>query len=363
MDISLALVQALIIILFVGGLSLLAHWGRKNRFAEISLIVLLLALSSLVIVLGVLIALVGLSGAVPASQLPRELSVGSAAIVLLAGLAGLGLCVPPLIRVTRRRREAASYGPTPEGQEGLATSGRAFDGETGGWRSDPPVFFGLWMFVIVLAFNVVNILTFALMPEQVDSVLTSAGRLSPVTVVLTQLPFAVIALFGVGLGVRRNFRETLDRLGYGPITLRQVGIIVPFVVGALLLSFATNALFATLQPDLYERVGEISEGLFSAGDLNPISAILFGLLVGIGAALGEETIFRGAVQPALGILLTSVLWTSMHAQYGPSILLIHIFILSVALGLLRRYINTTATFLAHAGYNFTLVILSYFVGV
>ncbi len=93
---------------------------------------------------------------------------------------------------------------------------------------------------------------------------------------------------------------------------------------------------------------------------SPLAAILFGLLIGVGAAAGEETLFRGALQPALGIPLASVLWASLHVQYGLSVLLVYIFVISIGWGILRNRINTTATFLVHAGYNFSLVILSYF---
>src|SRR3712207_2683337 len=82
----------------------------------------------------------------------------------------------------------------------------------------------------------------------------------------------------------------------------------------------------------------------------------------VGAGLGEETLFRGAVQPVLGILPTSILFASMHVQYGPSLLLGYVFLLSVGLGLLRGRINTTASFLAHAGYNSLAIILAYFFG-
>jgi hypothetical protein len=58
-----------------------------------------------------------------------------------------------------------------------------------------------------------------------------------------------------------------------------------------------------------------------------------------------------------------VLWASIHVQYGPSILLIYIFVLSVGLGILRRRVNTTATFLAHAAYNSLGVLLAYFFGI
>jgi membrane protease YdiL (CAAX protease family) len=148
-------------------------------------------------------------------------------------------------------------------------------------------------------------------------------------------------------------------LGYGPISLRQLGLVVLFVAGAVGLSLGADSLFRLLQPDLYDRVGNISEGLLGTEGLSPFGAIAFGLLVGVGAALGEETLFRGAIQPVFGIAATSVLFASMHVQYGPSVILAYIFVLSVGLGLLRRYVNTTATFIAHAGYNFTLVVLSF----
>jgi uncharacterized protein len=353
MEALAALVQALLIILFVGGLSLLAQWGRKNRGAEIGLIVILLLSSFLVMALGAFAALVGLSNP---TSLPPELIAGSGIVMVIASLAGLALCVPPLRKVAMDRRATVEHydaDPDPVG------SAARF---SGGWWSDPPVFLALWMFVMVLAGNVLGFLAFALMPDAVGSALSSMGRVSPLIVVLGQLPFLAIALCGVGIGVRRDFRETLARLGYGPITLPQLGLVALFVVGALLLSFAADALFAALQPDLFDRVGEVSEGLFSPAGLSPLSAILFALLIGIGAGVGEETLFRGAVQPALGITLTSVLFAFMHIQYGPSLLLAYLLVISVGLGLLRKHINTTASFLAHAGYNSSGVLLAYFLG-
>jgi membrane protease YdiL (CAAX protease family) len=218
------------------------------------------------------------------------------------------------------------------------------------------------LFVVLLAYCGLILHAFVLMPGVVDSALAEAGRITPAVIVLGELPFAVVALLGVGLGVRRTFREAFARLGYGPITLPQLGIVALFVVGALLLSYAADAIFAVLQPDLFERVGKISEGLFSPEGLSPVSAVLFALLIGVGAGLGEETLFRGAVQPVLGITPTSILFASVHIQYGPSLLLVYLFVISVGLGLLRKHINTTASFLAHAGYNSLGVLLAYFFG-
>jgi uncharacterized protein len=332
---STAAILTLLVIAFVGGLGLLAQVARKSRGAEITLIVVVLALSVMVAALGTLTGL-GLllmaanGGPGGVDKLTFAAAGGTA---LLVGVVGVGLCVPPLRRVTGRRLR-------------------------GDFWADPPTFLALWLFVMVLANNAVSFLLFNQLPN-VEG-LFSAGRLSPGTVLTSQLPFVAVAILGVGLGVRRNVRETLGRLGYGGVSARHLGVVVPFVGVALALSVAADALFSRLQPDLYRKVGEISDNLFNPAGLSLSSALLFALLVGVGAGLGEETLFRGAVQPKLGIVATSVLFTSMHVQYGPSLLLCYVFLLSMGLGLLRDRINTTASFLAHAVYNTLAILIAYF---
>jgi membrane protease YdiL (CAAX protease family) len=328
-------ILTLLVVAFVGGLGLLAQMARKSRGAEVTLIVVILALSVLIAALGTLTGLgLLLMAADDGPQGSDRLTFAASGVAaLLVGVAGVGLCVPPLRRVTGRRVENDFW-------------------------TDPPSFLAVWLFVMVLANNAVSLLLFNQLPN-VES-LFPAVRLSPGAVLTSQLPFVAVAALGVGLGVRRNVRETLARLGYGAISLRHLGIVVVFVGVALALSVGADALFAQLQPDLYREVGEISENLFDPAGLSLAGAVLFSLLVGVGAGLGEETLFRGAVQPKLGILATSVLFASMHVQYGPSLLLGYVFLLSVGLGLLRRHINTTASFLAHAGYNSLSILLVHF---
>jgi membrane protease YdiL (CAAX protease family) len=330
-------VLTLFVTAFVGGLALLAQVARKSRGAEVTLIVTLVALSLLIAALGAFtgagLLLRAASGGAPGMERLIFVAAGGAAV--LAGIAGVGLCVPPLRRVMGGRLENVFW-------------------------ADPPTFLALWLFVMVLANNAVGLLLFL---EEPDVSRLFPGRLSPGTILTNQLPFLLIALLGVGVGVRRNLRQTLDRLGYGPISVKQLGIVVLFVGGAFALSVTADALFAALQPGLYHQVGEINDLLFNPRGLSPVSAVLFALLVGMGAGLGEETLFRGAVQPVLGIPVTSLLFTSMHVQYGPSLLLAYVFLLSAGLGLLRRHINTTASFLAHAGYNSLGIILAYFFGI
>ena len=332
-----AVILTLLATLFVGGLSLLAQVARKSRGAEVTLIVVLVALSTLVAVIGVFTG-VGLllratSSGAPGSERLAFVAAGGAAF--LVGVLGVGLCVPPLRKLVGGRLKNAFW-------------------------ADPPTLLALWLFVVVLANNVVSFLIFTQEPNV--SQLFPGGRLSPGTVLTSQLPFVVVALLGVGLGVRRRPREALARLGYGPISTKQLGVVVLFIGAALALSVAADALFAELQPDLYRKVGELSDSLFNPVGLSPVSAVLFGLLVGVGAGLGEETLFRGAVQPVLGIVATSILFTSMHVQYGPSLLLGYVFLLSIGLGYLRKRINTTASFLSHAGYNSLAIILAYLFG-
>ena len=352
------MIETLLGILFVGGLSLLAQWSRKNPAAEISLLVVLFSIPSLAIALITLLAALGV---IPAPN-AWVLSAVSAIIIVLASLAGISLCIPTLLKILQRTRMAVRYEENASHEESGLSRSHPLEDRASDWWSDPPVFFALWIFVVVLAAHVIGLFAFALDPETVSSELSSIGRLSPFAVVVSQLPLVIVALCGIGFGIRRNFRETLSRLGYGPITLPQLGIVALFVVGALMLSFAADWLFATLQPDLFERVGEVSEGLLSPQGLSPVAAVLFALLIGLGAGIGEETLFRGAVQPRLGIVLTSVLWAAIHVQYGPSVILVYIFVFSLALGFLRNRINTTATFITHATYNFLTVLLAYFLG-
>ncbi|MBX6763218.1 MAG: CPBP family intramembrane metalloprotease [Rubrobacteraceae bacterium] len=329
-------VSNLIAALMVGGLALWAQWARKSRAAEISLWVLILALSFLTLLVGVLLVVTSVSGAA-ASIVPGRLIRLETIGMLVAGVAGLGLCVPPLLKILGRSR--------------------------GGKWSEPPVFLALWLFVMVLfTNNLVGILGF----EQVTSLgarsLGEGARLSPTTVLGTELPFVIVAVCGVGLGVRRNLRQTLARLGYGNLSLRGLAAAALFVVAALALSPVADRVFTLLQPELSRRVGHLSTSLFGTGGMSPSQAVLFALLLGVGAALGEETLFRGAVQPVLGIPLTSVLFASMHLEYGPSVILIYLFLISAGLGLLRRHFNTTTSFTAHAAYNTLSVLIPYFLG-
>lgn len=333
------LLSSLAVTFFVGILALLAQYSRKSRRAEISLLIVLAFVSLLLLATGVLLIALWLWGGLPPKVYPQQLLAITSVPVALAGAIGLALCVPTLRKIV---------GGRPNGE----------------FWTNPPVFLALWLFTtVLLSNNLVGILGFQQLNEVGAFSLGTGGRIPPVAILASQLPFVVVALLGVGAGIRRGPRDTLARLGYGPVSLRQVGLVALFILAAFAVSLGADYLFSQLQPDLYRKVGEISGTLFNPKGLSLVSAILFALLIGVGAGLGEETLFRGAVQPVFGIPVTSVLFASMHVQYGPSLLLGYIFVLSIGLGLLRRHINTTASFLAHAGYNTLGILAAYFLGV
>lgn len=168
------------------------------------------------------------------------------------------------------------------------------------------------------------------------------------------LALLIIALIGVGLGLRRNVQETAVRLGVRwpawPTWFGVVGLVILLEA----LDFGVAVGWQALAPASYEQVGRISQRLFG-GFMSPWGA----LALGVAAGLGEETLFRGALQPRFGLLLTSLLFAIIHVQYGlfsPAILVI--FIIGLTLGWLRNRWGLLACIAAHALYNVLNLLLS-----
>ncbi len=167
------------------------------------------------------------------------------------------------------------------------------------------------------------------------------------------LGFVLIAFLGVGLAVARSGRETLERLG---LTQR---FSVRWWLGATLLGlatgFAVDQLWQFVSPETLETVEDLSDALF--GDLIQ-TGWAGALTIGLSAGIGEELLFRGAAQPKLGIVLTSLLFAIIHTQYGVSPALLQIFIIGFLLGLTRKHAGTWTAIGTHASYNFVLAVLS-----
>ncbi len=83
------------------------------------------------------------------------------------------------------------------------------------------------------------------------------------------------------------------------------------------------------------------------------------MTLGLAAALGEESIFRGTLQPKFGLLLTTVLFALLHSQYGISFSTVAVFLVGLILGVLRLRANTSTSMITHAVYNMSLGLISY----
>ena len=185
--------------------------------------------------------------------------------------------------------------------------------------------------------------------DVLDTQASSGKSLSRLDLVLQELPFLFAALAGVGLSVRRGPGDTLARLGL--VRPRPEQILVALAAAGVFYAFGVGMdhLGQALTPDLSRRVQAATDRLF-AHLTDPLGVITIALAAGVC----EEVLFRGAMQPRLGLVWVAVVFASVHTQYGLSVDTAAVLILAGGLGLIRRFANTTTSMLCHVAYN-TLV--------
>lgn len=156
-----------------------------------------------------------------------------------------------------------------------------------------------------------------------------------------------IAYIAVGFPYWRDLLQATERLGIVVPDLRTVGMGLAGTLGAFLVAGLAGYIAQQLNPELGESLNEIVDTM-TAQVQNPIGAVILGASAGIG----EEAVFRGALQPRFGMVLPSLLFTMLHGpQYGFNVALLGLFGVSMILALLRKNVNTTAAMIAHALYN------------
>jgi membrane protease YdiL (CAAX protease family) len=171
-------------------------------------------------------------------------------------------------------------------------------------------------------------------------------------VLLSGLPLVLFALLGVGLFIRRDGRGTLERLGLRAPTWKQLLAAVGITLLLLGLDFAVNLGWQEVDPDGFDLLNRVTENIF--GNLITVGGAL---ALGLSAGISEELLFRGAVQPRLGLLVATLLFTLGHLQYGLTLATIEIFVIGLVLGLVRNRASTTICIVIHASYNTANVLL------
>lgn len=162
---------------------------------------------------------------------------------------------------------------------------------------------------------------------------------------VAELPLLALALAAVGLGVTRGWKPTLDRLGVSRPAWWQPFLAVLVASIFLTLVPVTNHLTIVLTPRLYDFVAAVSYFTDRGASLQVL------LVYAVMAGICEEALFRGALQPRVGIVVTAMLFAMIHTQYFATPILFVVFVHGLVLGLLRRHLNTTTAMIAHGTYD------------
>jgi hypothetical protein len=160
--------------------------------------------------------------------------------------------------------------------------------------------------------------------------------------------YVVLAFASVGFLVRRDWRGSLKRLGLTALRPVDWLIVVAGVLALWLFNSGSEGLEQRAFPALWAGDQAFTTAL--AGVMGPGLMLLLGLSAGIG----EEITLRGALQPKLGIPLTSLLFAALHVQYSWYGML-SILVFGLILGVIRQRSSTTAAILVHALYDLLAV--------
>lgn len=170
-----------------------------------------------------------------------------------------------------------------------------------------------------------------------------------------ELLFALMAVVGVGWLVRRSWKQDMQRLKVVVPTWRQaltgIGLGLFAVVALILLEYGIGFIGVGFD----ENVERLSEEI-----VGPLMTTIPGILtLGLAAALGEEFLFRGALQPRFGIWVTAFLFALLHSNYGITLSSLIVFLLGLLLGWARLRYNTSTSMILHATYNISLGLMAY----
>jgi uncharacterized protein len=170
------------------------------------------------------------------------------------------------------------------------------------------------------------------------------------TQLVNVLFFVLVAYVAVGTNIYRTPAESNARLGLRIPKWTDFAVGAAAVLPTLMLSMLGSLLTLWFQPDLFEDLGDTMEEMSAGTELTLVNVLIFA-----SAGIGEEILFRGAIQPRFGIVLTSAFWALVHTQYQLTFVVLGLFLAGILFGLIRRYLGTTPAIIAHALYNAAVV--------
>lgn len=202
--------------------------------------------------------------------------------------------------------------------------------------------------VYLLAWDLLNLI----LAGGVEGIQDSAEKVTLGLLVIQAVGLVSFAFAGVGFPIRRSWKEVSDRLGFKQFNKKALLGVAGAIAGLVLINFVVSIIWLILDPKQAEAMDQISELMWA--DYDSLGAIF---LLAVLSSVSEEILFRGAVQPRLGLVFTSVLFAFTHLQYAVSPATLVVLLIGLVLGLLRRRFGTWAAVLAHFGYNFGLLLM------
>lgn len=194
-----------------------------------------------------------------------------------------------------------------------------------------------------------------LIAQQIGAQVQSSQPLTWFDLLAQDVPLLVLSFIGVGLFTRRSLRETVQRLALDPPAARWWWVVAVLGIGVFMgIAFGIEYIAGIVTPATQKEVTSVTTVLFSNFN-NPTAIILLGIL----AAVVEETLFRGALLPRFGIVVTAILFAALHTQYAITFASLEVFVLGLGLGVLRVRSNSTLPcIVTHAGYDIAVGFLS-----
>lgn len=176
--------------------------------------------------------------------------------------------------------------------------------------------------------------------------------------IINGLGLCGLAFVGVGLGWRRTMKQAVHRLGL--VRPRSQPVMMGIAVGVvafLALIPASLVLSVISNPQSLAEQQIAARAVFAQYQ----DYLFLGALLALSSGLGEEVVFRGALQPVLGLWATTLCFALIHVQYALTPGWFIIIGIGLAFGWLRDRHGTLAAIIAHVVYNllpFVLVALA-----
>ena len=333
----------------LGAIIIVANFYQAGRFSNrIAINGLFLLVTISIVILGGLVLLTVLASHDPTTindglisePLPVESGIGLFAFSFISGILGTGLIFSRSLRFFVQKYIVRS------------------DGNEKRKHADSVVH---TLAILMMLLAIVNTVGGYVIAGGLEGLAEQLTEISATDMLANLLIYILMSILGVGLFIRRNIPRTLKRLGFRLPEKGETGKwllngVKHLAIGAIVgfgmfwiqvgLSFVWQ-LFVS--PETLAEQTAASQAMFEALG----NSLWLGFLVAFTAGVGEELLFRGALQPIFGNLIVSIFFVMMHSQYILTPASLIILLVSLVFGFLRTYYTTPSAMMAHFVYNFT----------